>query len=409
MPPTSLLPPLMVCGIGGWLVTVVTSAFNAPDFPNFFQRGCLVVTVVHVKVMCDDFVFQWVWFLNNMITYDDFVVGVKVARILVWQHHEHGVCSDGGSDTLLFVSILANLSHYALRPVSFVSQVFNSYDLILFISSYAFFDAVNLFVAVVDGLWHWWLVKVARILVWQHHEHGVCSDGGSDTLLFVSILANLSHYALRKRKSPDIYATRDIQGTRITSSLSIYANGVDVAHNEDGVQGVLQSRNVKRRVTTDQASTSLISSLCMLCRCDTSINNGSVANASSLGRHTLESVVAAATSVDDVIIHIVSSSDGCTTRIGVQVDIEDDSLASDLGTCSTSSARRSRFMGGYQYAIYEWREKRNTSGEGDNNWRSKKQKEKSNQSRKDTSPPHTSNWTMRSSARTTDRAKAKDE
>ncbi|GKD19784.1 hypothetical protein Tco_1208942, partial [Tanacetum coccineum] len=63
----------------------------------------------------------------------------------------------------------------------------------------------------------------------------------------------------------------------------------------------------------------------------TFINNGGVANASSLGWHTLESDVAVlmylygratATFVDDVTTHTVSSSDDYTTRTGVSLITE---------------------------------------------------------------------------------------
>nr|GEU42680.1 ribonucleoside-diphosphate reductase large subunit [Tanacetum cinerariifolium] len=56
-----------------------------------------------------------------------------------------------------------------------------------------------------------------------------------------------------------IYATGGAQGTCITSSSTIYASDVGhsaPAHNKVGVQHLRPNRNVKRRVTTNRASTS---------------------------------------------------------------------------------------------------------------------------------------------------------
>ncbi|GKB84986.1 60S ribosomal protein L28-2-like protein [Tanacetum coccineum] len=72
------------------------------------------------------------------------------------------------------------------------------------------------------------------------------------------------------------------------------------------------------------------------------INNGCVANESSLDGHTLQANVeggndsAAATSMDEAATHIALSLDGCIAHIGVS-DIGADSVVNDPGTCATSS------------------------------------------------------------------------
>lgn len=89
-------------------------------------------------------------------------------------------------------------------------------------------------------------------------------------------------------------------------------------------------------------------------------------------------------------------------------DSDDDSVGSDLYKGEEDRRRLAKMSELDREMILADRSNKRNDKDLKNNI--KKQKDKSNQSRKDTSPPHTANRTMRSSARSADRAKlAKDE
>ncbi|GJY56496.1 hypothetical protein Tco_0455611 [Tanacetum coccineum] len=88
-------------------------------------------------------------------------------------------------------------------------------------------------------------------------------------------------------------------------------------------------------------------------------------------------------------------------------DSDDDSVGSDLYKGDEDRRRLAKMSElDIEIILADLLNKRNDEDLKNN---IKKHKEKSNQSRKNSSPPHTANRTMRSSVRTADRAKAKDE
>ncbi|GJR98645.1 hypothetical protein Tco_0270819 [Tanacetum coccineum] len=118
MPPTTSLPPFMVCGAGGCLVTLVTSAFNAPDFLDFFSTFATANAILLAwfgitiaSLFCvfadDDGGKQPISWRGIMkpCNEDTYVVvrpcQVKPTRIWAGHRHQNGVCSHGGANDLL--------------------------------------------------------------------------------------------------------------------------------------------------------------------------------------------------------------------------------------------------------------------------------------------------------------------